>query len=110
MDAVSQLTAHNHINTGGASHSKVIKIIVSAILKEYITLKLQLRAKLKAKHKLDNNAHFIPRSAKFDCKLTFTESVMEKEEFKTLSTAMDEKITEFHKFAEVHHMHLQTCS
>jgi hypothetical protein len=71
-----------------ASHHDRIQSIATAISKTYNSLKSQLKSLAQTQARFTDDT-FFPRSARIDFKLTSTKTVMENDEFKTISATVD---------------------
>jgi hypothetical protein len=91
------IAARDFAKAAVASHPEAIQRIATQLSKTFIALRVQHDQKLTMSEKLNNNAEFIPRSAKVSFKLTGPASVMEEQEFKTLAASMDEKTQAYQK-------------
>jgi hypothetical protein len=81
------------------SHPNAIQDIAEALLKEYIILKTEERQQANTLARFDDDA-WIPKSAKITFKLSSRESIMEKEEFKKLTTEATEKTKAYQQEAK----------
>jgi hypothetical protein len=70
--------------------------VVLDVLKEHIKLKTKLQEIKNSKERMNDDA-FIPRSARYDFKLTSSPEIMETEEFKTLDADMKADTEAFSK-------------
>jgi hypothetical protein len=83
--------ARDYVSAAVASCQEAIQGVILAITRDYLALKSIQRQKAATLDKLENDAEYIPKSAKVAFKLTAPPALMETQEFKELSTAMEEK-------------------
>jgi hypothetical protein len=82
-----------------ASHPDAIKEVAEALLKDYISLKNKERQEANTMSHFDDTA-WMPRSARMKFSLTTSESIMETEDFKKLSTEATAAIASFQQKAK----------
>jgi hypothetical protein len=83
-----------------------IQEVVLDVLKEHIKIKTRINEMKNSKNRMDDEA-FMPRSARFEFKLSSSQDIMETEEFKTLAAAVENDRVAFCKSCKKHIMAVQ---